>query len=372
MPENEPLHWTEDDDLLSEYVLGRVPAEDAKRLETHLKSCPACREAVQRERAMASGIRQHAREEFKARLGTMVAERRAGINRLLTWQRAVSAAAIIVIVVGIGILNGWFTTSHRGFLSSDADRGEFGANAVTHAGDSTREQKESVPPLSRQPEAGQLQTESQGGKMTMGEIKADRIEKTKQSVAMESDQAARSTEGAAGATGKRKEAAAAAQDLDKMSANAKSKAPARELWGEGGSLPSLRSFGKKSAAAQRLLSQPEQQAGGGGARNTIVTQNFPPRQEIEFRQRRVELLPLARQKAAEDEPSQIQTLFQRTGRGTDITLYLDTLFSEEDLRLASVTRIAPDSIVVEMKSKRLGYRLPEVFLDSILGSWKKE
>jgi hypothetical protein len=357
------LHWTENDDLLSEYVLGRVPAQDLNRLEAHLASCSVCQEAVRLERAMASGIRRYGREEFKARLGTMIAQRPVSINRLVTWQRAVSVAAVFVVIAGIGILNGWFTTGQRGLFSS-------------HAEDSVREQKESVTHLPQQTEEGWLQAESKGGKMALGKVKTDRIEKPKQSFAPESDQGARSSEGATGVTGKDKAVAAAGEDLDKMNTITGSRAHAQELWAEGGSLTSLQLFREKSGTAKKLLSRAEpstrQQPGGAGAQNAVVAQSFPAGQGIEFRQSTVELLPIARQRVAKDEPSQVQTLFQRTGRGTDITLYLDTLLSEEDLRYASVTRVAPDSIVVEIKSKRLGYRLPATFLDSILGKREKE
>ena len=51
-------HWTEDDDLLAQYVLGRLSAEERKQLDDHLLSCSQCREEVQKERVLVSGIRQ--------------------------------------------------------------------------------------------------------------------------------------------------------------------------------------------------------------------------------------------------------------------------------------------------------------------------
>ncbi len=376
MPENESLHWTEDDDLLSEYVLGRIALDDVKRLEAHLAACPPCREAVRRERALASGIRRHGREELKARLGTMVSDRNLTVKRLLTWQRAVSAAAVIVIVVGIGILNGWFRMSQRGVFSPQTGQQPAGANAAARIADSTDEKKVPVPVLSERPEAERVQKESQTGMGASGEVKADRIEKPKQIVAPELSQGIGAKEKDAGVADNRGQALSDVRESDKMHGASKLKAAAQEMWGEGGPVPSSQSFGGQPTAAGKFLSRREapaqQQQGGIDFKSAASVKKTAAAQYVEFRQSRVDLLPSVRQRVAEEEPSLVQTLFQRTGQGTEITLYHDTLFSEDELRSASVTRVGPDSIVIDVKSKRLGYRLPQSFLDSILGSWKKE
>jgi len=54
----------------------------------------------------------------------------------------------------------------------------------------------------------------------------------------------------------------------------------------------------------------------------------------------------------------VQTLVSRTNQGLKMTLYLDTLFREADFRNANVQEVEPDSIVIDLPNQRIGYQLP--------------
>lgn len=44
--------------LIPDYVLGLLSADECHRMEQHVRQCPACREAVRRERQLAIAVRQ--------------------------------------------------------------------------------------------------------------------------------------------------------------------------------------------------------------------------------------------------------------------------------------------------------------------------
>lgn len=89
-------HWTLDPDLLEQYVLGKTPASELSELEAHLKRCSQCQQAVNKERIIVAGIKQFGRQKMKEKVQSRFEDRRS-----LGWQTIMSAAAVIVIAVGV-------------------------------------------------------------------------------------------------------------------------------------------------------------------------------------------------------------------------------------------------------------------------------
>jgi anti-sigma factor RsiW len=63
--------------LLSDYVLGLLPAEERRRVESHARQCPACRLALQRERSVGALVRDAVRSAARPAPGRLLALRPA-------------------------------------------------------------------------------------------------------------------------------------------------------------------------------------------------------------------------------------------------------------------------------------------------------
>lgn len=104
------IHWTEDQELLEQFILHRLDEARRKELEAHLLVCEECQLAVKNEQELVLGIKRVGREEMKARLKERIAGTKPEpSSRQIPWVRVLSAAAIIVILVGVGIYDRWFT-----------------------------------------------------------------------------------------------------------------------------------------------------------------------------------------------------------------------------------------------------------------------
>jgi len=98
-------HWTEDPVLLEQFVLGRIPAEQLVSLREHLETCNLCREAVEREKEFIGTVRAYGRDRLRLRLKERI-ERSP--SRVVPWPHVLSAAAVILVIVGLGLYNRWW------------------------------------------------------------------------------------------------------------------------------------------------------------------------------------------------------------------------------------------------------------------------
>ena len=124
-------HWTDDPELVSGYVMGRLSAAARTPLSEHLKECAPCREAVGRENDVAASIKRAGRELLKERLSARLRTRDA------VWYQRYEilslAAAVFIILIGLGIF--------RYYVGSPDWPSKFSSNkyVVTHgAADSLR------------------------------------------------------------------------------------------------------------------------------------------------------------------------------------------------------------------------------------------
>ena len=102
------IHWTADPELLERFVLHRVDEQRRKVLEAHLLTCEDCQLAVNEEQKLILGIKKTGREEMKARLKHKLGSRKtAPVQTRPSWVWAYSAAAVLVILLGLSIYNRW-------------------------------------------------------------------------------------------------------------------------------------------------------------------------------------------------------------------------------------------------------------------------
>lgn len=85
-------------ELLENYILGRLDDEQQKALEAHLKQCDSCRKKLEQERYLISGIRKRAREELKQALHEEVARQKSSPKKQ-DWTLYFKVAAVLFFVV---------------------------------------------------------------------------------------------------------------------------------------------------------------------------------------------------------------------------------------------------------------------------------
>jgi hypothetical protein len=372
MPDNVNLHWTEDEDLLSLYVLNRLSAEERKKLEVHLVSCLHCREAVRQERELVSGIRQFGREEVKLRLKRKLAQESDSYHRLISWQRVLSAAAVMFVVVGLGIYNRWFGWGERKNLSTTQEM---------HEPEKVLTENEHKPANSKQKET--TIAEQEIPLRTLRDDEADEKHLTEQiqsSVAVSKAQSGQNEgvnklENTAAAPSSRGGGISLNKDIGKVQDQIQTaQSGMKQFWIEGIVLQEQAravredlSLDKMSAAKQNMPKSKKsaEQIGRQPSAEVVLRPN-----EIRISQQYMHLLPPARQKLQQVHGQVIQTSVQQSDYGTTMTMYLDTLFNEEDLRKARVDEIPPDSLVIEVESRKIGFKMPINIFDLQKGGQK--
>lgn len=98
-------HFSENPDQLESYVLGRLDAPTMASCAAHERECRTCHDAVAHERELAAGIRRAGRNALKAR----IAMNATPTSRDL-WPAILSAAAVVVVMIGVGISERWFVS----------------------------------------------------------------------------------------------------------------------------------------------------------------------------------------------------------------------------------------------------------------------
>jgi hypothetical protein len=99
------------EELLEQYVLGRLSPADRAAFEARLAMDPALNEALGQERAILEGVRRAGREDMKRRLA---AATRWAPRPGIPWGRIAALAAMIMIVTGIALWQRWFFPAPQG------------------------------------------------------------------------------------------------------------------------------------------------------------------------------------------------------------------------------------------------------------------
>ena len=92
--------------LIPDYVLGLLSAEDSRRVERHAQQCPACREAIRRERQLEALLRQSVQVAARPPVGRLAELRPAAPRRVARARRQLyrqlaplTALAVLLVVV---------------------------------------------------------------------------------------------------------------------------------------------------------------------------------------------------------------------------------------------------------------------------------
>ena len=91
-------------ETIEDAVLGRLTPEERSRVESHVLDCAMCREAMEQERLIAAGTKAWGRAAMKQKLAGRIA---AASQQRTPWPHILSAAALLIVIIGIGVLFRW-------------------------------------------------------------------------------------------------------------------------------------------------------------------------------------------------------------------------------------------------------------------------
>jgi len=323
-------HFAEDPELLEEFVLGRLDRMSTERCEQHLRTCEVCREAVDEERMIAAGAKRYGRDQIKARLRTRLGE---VPTRRVPWPHVLSAAAILVILIGIGITQHWFTARVAPVENLEAE------------GPPKDLEMRNEPLPMQQPAPSS--SEYAPGSRTAG--KMHRQEETK---AKEPDKDV----GSAPAPADRAEPLLSAEGERRTQTTRSSlgKGSPREYWITG--TLSARSIAIMEAPAEQTSkkdlmesARPATAPGSTGITRgrIILEQRSPSELSARFRN----------QRQSSGQPG-IPTLMRQTEAETVMILFPAVPFDSTQLHQARVERFGADSLLISIGNQQVGYRLP--------------
>ena len=321
MPERSTdMHPGRDPELLEQYTLGKLSAQERSAIDDHLRECHACRQLLEEELRLAAGVRQAARAQMKERIARRIASP-ALHAPAVPWPR-IAAAAAIVIVAGASVIGIWLRLQEKETPPAPATPTSQETYAAGH--DRDRALAEGPPSAERKIEG------KRAGKAAKDELQSLGTAQPKglaQSTPATSD-------------------AAAAEALD-------------GVWTEG-------IVSEEPAAAAAKLRHDEREKSRtaavemqtNAARKSAVLP-ATPQQEVILNQQPLRTLQNRQQTLQQNS---IPTLARQVGNQLNLTLYPDSLYPEEELQQATVSRPVDDSLIIRVGNQQIRYRLPSSLL----------
>ncbi|NUN70798.1 MAG: hypothetical protein HUU02_13940 [Bacteroidetes bacterium] len=380
MSDEEKKYWTDDDELVSQYVLGQFSPETMHQMEQEIADCAPCKAKLKREMELAAGMRRHGRDLKKATLRTKL--RRARDMQFNANHFIGMAAAVVLILLGVGAYSLWLgdLASPTSFgkrevvLRYDSLGSEY--DAAEELPDESMTDATEPPPAESSPEV-----ESTGDQAVQQPVEQDRSIAREERPAQE-DRAVQEDRSAPASQRPIAEARTAEPDraaqksvasreartgsVMEKSVTASRAAPSASITSSvrtesapaaaEGAIPSnpraIWLIGKVVMVSEQKSMAKEQSLAG------AVRGRRPAEAGIVLQQRPIKELPqglLQRKRSAEVS---VQTMMERTESGVSLTLYGDAV-SDDELQHAVVETFTDDSLVVSMPNHRLSFRLPE-------------
>ena len=113
---NEPVNHDHPDALLPWYVNGTLTDEERAQVEAHLEHCEQCREELRFLTGLRQAVKQVADVPASPELGLKRLMReidaetpasRPATRRMAWWQPSLAAAAVVIVIQGVLLLNLW-------------------------------------------------------------------------------------------------------------------------------------------------------------------------------------------------------------------------------------------------------------------------
>jgi hypothetical protein len=353
MTDASQLHWTENEEVLEQYVLGRVDPGLRVVLESHLRSCAKCRRSVESEAVLSGGIRRLGRDQLRQRLASRT---RLVHARRPSWQQF-AAAAVFIIAASIGGYQWWLTTQTK--EQTTAPGTTVIENTQSGAGASKKEEPNRAAYAAREPLG------STGAPAL--ETTNDRTVRTQSPPARHDAPRNHHPSFAAGEgkdetralAGNEEFVAAPERPLPRANESSKRKmaempSPPESMWVLGTISPGVST---EESSANQVSQAKEDDA----VRHVPASPHLAQKGQLLFllHQRLSSTLPAAQQQLS-TRPARrlLPTQIEQVGDSLTVTLYLDALYDEATLARARIRMIGSDSLAIDFPGQRIGYRLP--------------
>lgn len=399
-------HWTLDEELLAEYVLGRLSDSRREACSRHLASCAECRKRLEDEQLLAAGVQRAGREELKARLrqrlglgehqgqeavlgkvagGAMAAPygRSASRNEAdelrvpvtpvrhgRGWIYAAATAACVVIVTGIGILNRWWSRDAFETVSSEqeitvatppaaqADKSSREPSGVRKEDGVVAHREEGVDGSRKTlPSSTHEQATLPDAEAAFSKKETERQDVPKQEKRQVADEVGTSADVRASEAKETDTDARAKAEEHSRRKDASLPPPMvgaalaeKGTWLEGETAYIRMDVGANTARNEtgNVLRAATEQAGGAQAMRRL---------NATIEQRPLAEAPALRQQQRRQQAQSVLTNIRQTDSTLRLTLYPDSQLSERDLRQAQVYQVTPDTIIVVLPGQMIRYRV---------------
>jgi hypothetical protein len=325
-----PEHTHLSPDTIEEAVLGRLTAAEMTVVDEHVLACSRCAEAYAQEQFIAAGTRAWARRDLRQRL----AGRLATTATHVPWPRVLGAAALLVVIVGAGLIYRWRETilpdAGTAADSTLVDATQITAQHVPVPAAASRDRASATTPTNTPQEAPRAPGKDASVPTSMGRplLAEGTLEKKNDK------------EGAS------LPSTAAEERDDRTSAQ-----PGMDVW-----LGGTTSADALGGASQMQPAGASQQGVRlNRAENSVRAKGelaAPPVFVIQQELRHI----LARRRIDEASGG-IPTHVTQAGDTLYVTLYLDSLLSPGELHSLSARQLTPDSFQVILPDRVLGYRI---------------
>jgi len=308
------------DEVMERYALGTLDPEDRRDVDAHVALCHDCGEALRRELVIARGVRMAGREDLKRSLGRRV----AALDRPRRRWRVMAAAASLALLVGSGLYVAWIEgRAPRLTPPSPADQ------ARTQAGEATRRDESAH----------------------VGELSAENAPSAAPALSAVPRKVKSSDAAPVPAAGIESERARPAAAL-------RNEEPG--YWSEG----VVEAANSNALALDESAGARAQSAGAFKKESDLLKGDVAKdalagaRQEFRLRQKPASTLPeFLGAKQQQSQRALVPARVEERGTTTTMTLYLDSLVGEAELKGAKVRQAGGDTVVVEIGGKKILYRL---------------
>jgi hypothetical protein len=352
MEHPEKTHWTEDEDQLERFVLNRLDPVERVRLEQHLRTCEICQHAVREERKLAAGAKRLARDEMKSR----IAERTGSLaSRQIPWPHVLSIAAIIVVIIGLGLYNKWFLVRETRELALTEEPLLEKSESLTSKEEAQEPQRERPDVILREGEVGKLDQSPPVAARDKDTQSAERDVQTQSGDYRARDAISAGPEAPATRSLTEKKEIG----KDDVGSGVEPALAGDYVWVEGNIL-SPSEHDEVMVKRYDLGREMEKRAAAQAEETKVQTEELSAgSQPVTLTQQPLSTLPAVRQQIqARLGKNTVETLIGRTHQGLNLTLYLDEPVHETELENATIRQVSEDSLVVIVANKRIGYRLP--------------
>jgi hypothetical protein len=372
MAETGNMHWTDDDELLSKFVLHQLPSSEESTLSSHLSSCEKCSLAVSEETVIAAGAKLAGREAMKERLRLHLSKRekwgavsamRNPTGYQIHWTQLAGVAAVVSIIIVLGVYNNWFGSNSWNKSTPQEEIAQEKGSSPSEPPE--RETQRSMPEDLRGKDLPQSSSSTELDHVNKPQVQRTELLKEKASgdkrVAHEESTTSVTAEpGRNAATGVAAVEAGRVGNELQMNDDGASPEP-QTFWVEGYVIRDVpkKSQGTLSATPRDQVSDimKHEAEAKKDVQQLSKTRNDVTMLAISLSQKPTTSLPPTLQ-YRQGQQGVVQALIENKDNAIQMTLYLDSPLADSELRSANIEVINNDSLILNLSSQRLGFRLP--------------